>query len=128
MSEAFLKVTDDSKKIINWILIYISTKLCANLKYCIISITLNVNCWIKVFLWYVGNDNTFMLTNQRKYVARVYQNYTYTKKYFFGDCEFWIDDEFNNYTIHLSDCSGPLGKFIKYICRFYCISVWLKLV
>lgn len=59
--------------------------------------------------FWLGNDNLYAVTNQRKYYLRIdlvdFENRT---RYAFYD-QFWIDNESQNYKLHVYDFSGDAG-------------------
>ncbi|GFQ88856.1 techylectin-5A [Trichonephila clavata] len=59
--------------------------------------------------FWLGNDNIFALTNQRLYSIRFdLMAVGGEKRYAIYDT-FWIDDENNDYTLHIKDYSGDAG-------------------
>ncbi|GBN76341.1 Techylectin-5A, partial [Araneus ventricosus] len=59
--------------------------------------------------FWLGNDNIFALTNQRLSSIRFdLQSLDGEKRYAHYD-SFWIDDENNNYTLHIKDYIGDAG-------------------
>ncbi|GFQ74727.1 techylectin-5A [Trichonephila clavata] len=59
--------------------------------------------------FWLGNDNIYALTNQRLYSIRFdLTAWDGEKKYALYDT-FWIDNENNKYTLHISDYSGNAG-------------------
>lgn len=50
------------------------------------------------------------MTNQRQYSVYFALADKQQNKAFARYDNFWIDDEFNNYTLHISDYSGTAGK------------------
>lgn len=63
--------------------------------------------------FWLGNDNIYALTNQRKYYLRVdlvdFRNGT---RYGFYD-QFWIDNESQGYKLHVYDFSGDAGDSLS---------------
>lgn len=59
--------------------------------------------------FWLGNDNIFALTNQRLYSIRFdLKAVDGEKRYAIYDT-FWIDDENNDYTLHIKDYTGDAG-------------------
>lgn len=74
------------------------------------------------FFSFVGNDNIYALTNQRKYYLRIdLADFDNRTRYAFYD-QFWIDNESQNYKLHLYDFSGDAGLLKKYIFFFIAIT------
>lgn len=59
--------------------------------------------------FWIGNDNIFVLTNQRPYELRVNLTAWDGETAYAIYDEFWISDEVQNYTLHLKRYSGTAG-------------------
>lgn len=59
--------------------------------------------------FWLGNDNIYALTNQKKYYLRIdLVDFDNNSRYAFYD-QFWIDNESQNYKLHVHDFSGDAG-------------------
>ncbi|GFY71166.1 aquaporin-9 [Trichonephila inaurata madagascariensis] len=68
--------------------------------------------------FWIGNDLIYALTNQGSYSVRFEMQHANTTNAYALYEEFWIDDEDDNYKLHISGYSGTAGKFctILYTC------------
>ena len=65
---------------------------------------------LKSIFSFLGNDIIFALTNQKLYSVRFdLKDVEQIKRYALYD-KFWIDDESNKFTLHISDYSGDAGS------------------
>ncbi|GBN52785.1 Techylectin-5A, partial [Araneus ventricosus] len=63
--------------------------------------------------FWLGNDNIFALTNQRLYSIRFDLKTVKGEQAYALYDTFWIDDEYNNYTLHIKDYSGTAGDSLS---------------
>lgn len=75
------------------------------------------------FQWFIylflGNDNIFALTNQKLYSARFDMKDVEQKRRYALYDKFWIDDESNKYTLHISDYSGDASNVKDWVFYFF---------
>ncbi|XP_077982358.1 microfibril-associated glycoprotein 4-like [Glandiceps talaboti] len=64
--------------------------------------------------YWLGNDNIYALTNQATYKLRIdLEDWDGTTSYAEYD-QFWIEDEANDYTLHVGEYSGNAGDSLNY--------------
>ncbi|GBM76014.1 Techylectin-5A [Araneus ventricosus] len=63
--------------------------------------------------FWLGNDNIYALTNQKKYYLRIdLTDYSNNSRYAFYD-QFWLDGEHHHYKLHAYDYSGDAGDALS---------------
>ncbi|CAL1281176.1 unnamed protein product [Larinioides sclopetarius] len=63
--------------------------------------------------FWLGNDNIYALTNQKKYYLRIdLTDYNNNSRYAFYD-QFWLDGEHHHYKLHAYDYSGDAGDALS---------------
>ncbi|GFS60579.1 techylectin-5A [Trichonephila clavipes] len=63
--------------------------------------------------FWIGNDLIYALTNQGSYSVRFEMQHANTTNAYALYEEFWIDDEDDNYKLHISGYSGTAGDSMK---------------